>query len=150
MLHKWMFSPLLYPGIDTDFRCNLIGSARVVKPRIGRELKGVDAQIAASWESLVESWVGGWDGSSGLQQSFEAPAWSHSSPSSRSNDTSPQKMAEAGWQLTHHCWWVFQIQSLEMGCFTSQYWVVCFINQAIHARSFHRNQTTVWLQFFFM
>merc|ERR1712198_664996 len=26
------------------------------------------------------------------------------SPSNRSNDTSPQKMAEAGWQLTHHCW----------------------------------------------
>ena len=41
-------SPLLYPEIDRDFSCNLIGSDRMVKPRIGKELKGVDAQIVAS------------------------------------------------------------------------------------------------------
>ena len=48
----------LLPGIDKKLKCNLIGIDRMVKPRIGIELKGVDAQIVASRESLGESWAG--------------------------------------------------------------------------------------------
>ena len=48
----------LLPGIDKTLKCNLIGIDRMVKTRIGIELKGVDAQIVASRESLGESWVG--------------------------------------------------------------------------------------------
>ena len=54
----WGTPLCLLPGIDKKLKCNLIGIDRMVKPRIGIELKGVDAQIAASRESLGESWAG--------------------------------------------------------------------------------------------
>ena len=109
----------------------------MVKPRIGKLLKGVDAQIAASWESLVEScgWSWRW------QWTRAQLRW-HSSPCSPSNDTSQVLQRwprQAGSSLTI-AGGLISYKVLILSC--------VFINQTINVHS-TRIRQRVWSFFFF-
>ena len=100
----------------------------MVKPRIGKELKGVDAQIAASGESLVESW--GWV--RWQSQWTRAELWGSSAipvrparPATRPK-SSRRWLRQAGNSLTT-VGESIRYQAQILGGF----YVVCFINQTI-------------------